>query len=163
YRRLIDGKPTGGVRGSMFGFAWIGLRQAKSALKCGRLEEAQRLLREAERDGRDGATRLLARLARDYVQRGKRQLEHPDLEGAWRDVLAAEALLTGEKSASRLREALTRLGVAEVRSALAAGEPARADDAAVRLRSRQVHSPELQPLEEAARAWISAREMADRA
>jgi tetratricopeptide (TPR) repeat protein len=147
----------------MFGFAWLGLRQAKSALKCGRLEEAQRLLREAERQGREGATSQLARLARAYVERGEQQLHRDDAEGAWRDLLAAEALLTAEPRAGRLREALTRLGVAEVQAALQAGEPARADDAAVRLRGRQVRSPELQILEEGARGWISARELADRA
>jgi tetratricopeptide (TPR) repeat protein len=147
----------------MFGFAWIGLRQARAALKSGRLEEAQRLLREAERQGREGATCMLARLAKAYVERGQSQLRLDDAEGAWRDLLAAEALLTGEKSAGRLREALTRLGMAEVRALLLAGEPARADDTAGRLRGRQVRTPELQVLEEGARGWISARELADRA
>jgi tetratricopeptide (TPR) repeat protein len=145
----------------MLGFAWLGLRQAKSALKGGRLEEAQRLLRDAERQGYNGVTSLLARLARSYVERGERQLRLDDVEGAWRDLLAAEALLTGEKSAAKLRESLTRLGVAEVRAALQAGEPVRGDDTAVRLRTRQVRSPELQVLEEGARGWISARELAD--
>jgi tetratricopeptide (TPR) repeat protein len=147
----------------MLGFAWLGLRQAKAALKGGRLEEAQRLLREAERQGHHGTTCLLSKLARSYVQRGERQLRLDDAEGAWRDLLSAEALLTGEKTSSRLREALTRLGVAEVRALLQAGEPARADDSAGRLRARQVRSPELQVLEEGARGWISARELADRA
>jgi tetratricopeptide (TPR) repeat protein len=146
----------------MLGFAWLGLRKAKAALKGGRLEEAQRLLREAERQGRDGATRLLAQLARAYVARGERQLRQDDAEGAWRDLLGAEALLTGEKAAGKLRDALTRLGVAEVRASLQAGEPARADDAATRLRTRQARSPELQVLEDGARGWISARELADR-
>jgi tetratricopeptide (TPR) repeat protein len=146
----------------MLGFAWLGLRQAKAALKGGRLEEAQRLLREAERQGRDGASRMLAQLARAYVVRGERQLRQDDAEGAWRDLLSAEALLTGEKSAAKLRDSLTRLGVAEVRASLQAGEPARADDAATRLRTRQARSPELQVLEDGARGWISARELADR-
>src|SRR5207244_1787746 len=145
--RIAPGKPYEGVRGSMLGFAWMGLRQAKSALKGGRLEEAQRLLREAERQGRDGATCLLAKLARAYVERGERQLRQDDTEGAWRDLLAAEALLTGEKTAGRLRESLTRLGVAELRALLQAGEPARADDAAIRLRGRQARTPEMQVLE----------------
>lgn len=146
----------------MLGFAWLGLRQAKAALHGGRLEEAQRLLREAEKQGKNGTSSLLARLARAYVQRGERQLRQDDAEGAWRDLLAAEALLTGEKTAGRLRESLTRLGVAEVRALLQTGEPARADDAAGRLRGRQVRTPELQVMEEGARGWISAREMADR-
>ena len=81
-----------------------------------------------------------------------------------RDLLAAEALLTGEKTAGRLRESLVRLGIAEVRfSLLHAGEPARAEDVASRLHGRQVRTPELQVLEEGARGWIAARDLADRA
>ncbi len=146
----------------MLGFAWLELRKARAALQGGRLEEAHRLLREAEKDGRNGVTRLLNQLARAYVERGQRGLRHDDTEAAWRDLLAAEALLTGEKSVGPLREALARKGVAEVRELLQAGEPARADDTAARLRVRQVRSPELQVMEEAARGWTSARELADR-
>lgn len=146
----------------MLGFAWLGLRQARTALNGGRLEEAQRLLREAEKQGQHGATALLTLLARAYVERGERQLRLDDAEGAWRDLQAAEALQTGEKAAARLRETLARLGVAEVRALLQAGEPQRAEDCGGRLRGQQVRSPELQVLEEGARGWLAAHDQANR-
>src|SRR5437588_152722 len=42
------------------------------------------------------------------------------------------------------------------------GEPGRAVEAAGVLRDRAVRQPELQPLEEAARDWLKARDLADR-
>ncbi|MGH9677921.1 MAG: hypothetical protein ACRD36_12525, partial [Candidatus Acidiferrum sp.] len=147
----------------MLGFAWLGLRQARSALHSGRLDDAQRLLREAERQGRSGTAALVALLARAYVERGERQVKLEDLESAWRDLLAAESLQTGEKGIARLRETLARLGVAAVRTMLQAGDPVQAEQVAERLRSRQVRSPDLQVLEDGGRGWIGARELADRA
>ena len=146
----------------MLGFGWLALRQSREALKNGRLEDAQRLLCQSAAQGQRGRAALLARLAHDYVQRGERLLRAEDPEPAWRDVLAAEGLQPGERGAARLREALTRLGIAEVRALLQAGEPARAEEAGARLRGRGVRSPELQVLEEAARTWLAARELADR-
>jgi tetratricopeptide (TPR) repeat protein len=146
----------------MLGFAWLALRQAKDALKHGRLEEAQRLLSQPSAQGRKGVSDLLVALARAYVERGERSLNHDDAEAAWSDLLQAEALQTAEKSSDRLRQALVRLGLAEVRALLTAGETARAEESVARLRQRNVGSPESQVLEEAARAWAQARELADR-
>ncbi len=145
----------------MLGFAWLTLRQAKDALKHGRLEEAQRLLGQPSAQGRKGVSDLLVALARSYVERGERSLNNDDAESAWRDLLQAEALQTAEKSSDRLRQALVRLGLAEVRALLLAGETARAEESVARLRQRNVGSPELQVLDEAARAWAQARELAD--
>jgi tetratricopeptide (TPR) repeat protein len=145
----------------MLGFGWLALRQAREALKNGRLEDAQRILSQSAAQGQRGRAALLARLARDYVERGERQLKAEDPEPAWRDLLAAEGLQPGERGAARLREALTRLGVAEVRALLQAGEPGRAEESGARLRGRGVRSPELQVLEDAARTWMSGRELAD--
>jgi hypothetical protein len=80
----------------------------------------------------------------------------------WNDLLLAEQAAPGEKAAECLRHALTRLGLAEVRALLEAGEPARAVEAVARLRDRAVRQPELEPLEEAARGWDRAREQAGR-
>src|SRR4051794_30327806 len=100
--------------GSMLGFGWLTLRQAQEALKNGRLDDAQRLLAPPAARGQRGAAALLARLARAYAERGEKQFRMDDVEGAWRDLLQAEALQPAERGAARLREALTRLGVAEV-------------------------------------------------
>jgi tetratricopeptide (TPR) repeat protein len=145
----------------MFGLARLAIRQAREALKHGRLEEAHRLLTQpAIRDHR-AAGEPLAQLVRSYVAHGEHQLQLNDAEGAWRDLLQAEQLQTAEKSVDRLRQALIRLGLAEVRALLQAGETRRADEAIARLRERHVRSPELQVLEEAARDWLQARELAD--
>ncbi|HTU21173.1 MAG TPA: FHA domain-containing protein [Gemmataceae bacterium] len=145
----------------MFGFAWLAIRQAREALKQGRLEEAHRLLiQPAIRDHR-ATGELLARLVRAYVERGERHLKLEDAESAWRDLLQAEQLQIAEKSVDRLRQALIRLGLAEVRALLHAGEIRRADEAIAHLRERRVRSAELQVLEEAARDWLQARELAD--
>ena len=85
----------------MFGFAWLAIRQAREALKQGRLEEAHRLLTQpAIRDQR-AIGELLAQLVRGYVERGERHLKLDDAQSAWRDLLQAEQLQTAEKSVAR--------------------------------------------------------------
>src|SRR6185312_4901144 len=110
----------------MFGFSWVAIRQAREALKQGRLEEAHRLLTQpAIRDHR-AVGDLLAQLTHGYVERGERQLQLDDAESAWRDLLLAEQLQMADKGVDRLRQALTRLGLAEVRAVLHSGETRRA-------------------------------------
>ncbi len=146
----------------MFGFAWLAIRQAREALKQGRLEEAHRLLiQPAIREHRAAGT-LLLQLVRAYAERGEHYLKQQDVESAWRDLLQAEQLQTAEKSVDSLRQALVHLGIAEVRTLLQAGDVRRADDAIAHLRERRVHSVELHVLEEAAHDWLRAREWADR-
>jgi hypothetical protein len=146
----------------MLGFAWLTIRQAKEALRTGRLEEAQRLLGQPAASGHRGVGELLVQLARGFVERGERRLKNDDAEAAWRDLLQAEGLQTAEKSCDRLRQALTRLGVAEVRALLQAGEVSRAEEAVTRLRQRGVRAPELQVLEEAVRGWLRSQDLAGR-
>jgi tetratricopeptide (TPR) repeat protein len=145
----------------MLGFAWLTFRQAQEALKNGRLDEAQRLLSLPGVQGHRKLEGLLAQLARALVERGERHLRRDDVEAAWRDLLQAEHLQTAAKNTDRLRQALTRLGVAEIRALLQAGEPRRAEEALVRFRERAARSPEVQVLDETARDWLAARELAD--
>jgi hypothetical protein len=145
----------------MFGFAWLTFRQAQEALKNGRLEEAQRLLCQPGVQGHRKLEGLLAQLAHAFVERGERHLRHDDTDAAWRDLLQAEHLETAEKSSERFRQALTRLGVAEVRALLQAGEPRRAEETLARLRERGVRTSEAQVLEEAAKGWLFARDQGD--
>jgi hypothetical protein len=146
----------------MFGFAWLALRQARDAIKDGRLEEALRLLSDPSAQTQRGSGALLVQLARAFVERGERHLQRDDAEAAWRDLLQAEQLQTAERSTDRLRDALARLGLAEVRGMLQAGDTARADEAVARLRLRSVRSSELAILEEVARGWQTARDLAGR-
>ncbi len=146
----------------MAGFAWLALRQAQEALKHDRLEEALRRLSQPHVQDRRGAAILVGRLARAFVERAERSLRKDDPEAAWRDLLQAEHLQSQDKHAERLRDALTRLGVAEVRALLQAGEPGRAEEEIGRLRGRLVRSSELQVLDEGARGWLAARDLAGR-
>jgi hypothetical protein len=146
----------------MLGLAWLTLRQVQEALKNGRLEEAQRLLDLPSVAGHRRAGELLGRLARGYVERGERCLRHDDSEGAWRNLFSAERLQSGEKATDRLRQALTRLGVAEARALLETGDLGRADEGVARLRQRGVSAVELQVLEDSLRGWLRARDLADR-
>ena len=146
----------------MAGFAWLAVRQAQEAMKHGRLEEALRLLNQPHAQEHRGAAALTTKLARAFAARAERSLRKDDAEAAWRDLLQAEHLHTPDKGAERLRESLTRLGVAEVRALLQAGEPERAEEAAARLRGRLVRTTELQVLEEAGRGWLAARDLAAR-
>jgi hypothetical protein len=146
----------------MFGFAWLAIRQAREALKHGRLEDAHRLLTQPAIREHRAAGELILKLVRAYVDRGARHLKQEDAEGAWRDLLQAEQLQTAERSVDSLRQTLVRLGIAEVRARLQAGDPLRADETIAHLRERRARSAELQVLEEATRDWLQARDMAER-
>jgi tetratricopeptide (TPR) repeat protein len=146
----------------MLGLGWLSLRQAQEALRTGRLEEAERLLGQPSVQGHKRAGELQQQLTHALLERAERQLRGDDAAGAWTDLLRAEQVGVSEAGLVKLRQALTRLGLAEVRALLEASEAARAVEAAAQLRQRGVRQPELDPLEEAARQWVLAHDLADR-
>jgi hypothetical protein len=146
----------------MLGFAWLTLRQAEEALNKGRLEEAQRLLSLPTTRGHKRSWKLLQQVAQGFVERGERRLRHDDAEAAWLDLLQAEQMGGSESGADRLRQALVRLGLTQVRALLHAGDPGRAVETIAQLSERSVRQPELRVLEDAARGWLMARDLASR-
>src|SRR5260370_6037944 len=146
----------------MLGFAWVTMRQAQEALQNGRLDEAHRLLREPTAQGHKGTWDLMAQIAKGYVERGNRHMQHDDLAGAWSDLKQAEQIGAADEPATQLRQALTQRGLTDAKSLFDAGEPARAAEALSQLRDRGVQLAEAKLLEEAARGWLSARDQADR-
>jgi tetratricopeptide (TPR) repeat protein len=146
----------------MLGFGWLTLRQAQEALRFGRLEEAQRLLSQPAAQGHRKQAGLMTKLARAFADRGQRQLHRDDADAAWRDLLAAEALQTAERSVEELRQKLNRLALAEVRALLQAGNLRRAEEALARSRGRGVRSSEMGALQEAIHGWTACREQAER-
>jgi hypothetical protein len=147
----------------MLGLGWLALRQAQEALKNGRLEEAHRLLGQSNVQGHKRSYDLLQQLARAFAERGERHLrQDDDPVSAWNDLILAEQAGASEHAAARLRQALTRLGLAEVRTLLEAGEPGRAVEAVAQLRDRAVRQAELDRLEELAKGWERVREQAGR-
>src|SRR5437762_14074642 len=113
----------------MLGFAWLALRQAQEALKNGRLEEAQRLLCQPGAHGHKRSWELLQQVARGFVERGQRHLRHDNTVASWNDLVAAEQMGAADSATFRLRQELTGLGLAEVRTLLEAGEASRALEA----------------------------------
>ncbi len=146
----------------MLGFGWLVWRQAQEALRQGRLEEVVGLVGKVSPVGQQRWEDLRRQLVRALVERGEKSLRRDDAAAAWRDLLQAEHVGRADPTPLRLRQALARLGLAEVRALLEAGEPARAAEACALLRERNVRQTELEPLEETAREWLRARDLADR-
>jgi tetratricopeptide (TPR) repeat protein len=146
----------------MVGFAWLTLRQAREALKNGRLEEAYRLLCQPAAQGYKGSWELLVEVGQRFVERGERHLQQNDRAGAWNDLVMAEQVGADENAAVRLRQALIRLGIEDIERLLSVGEPARVLEVIAELRNRSAQQPELPSLEEAAKSWVQANEQAGR-
>jgi hypothetical protein len=145
----------------MFGASWLILRQAREAMRNGRLEEANRLLSQPTVRGHKRAYALQQEVIRAFLDRAEKHQRNEDLVQAWNDVQKAEALAPNDPLVGKFRGQLLRLGLAEVQSALEAGRPGRAGEAIARLRDRGVRPVEVQPYEDVVRNWLLAREAAD--
>ena len=141
---------------------WLTFRHAKDAIRNGRPEEAHRLLSPLATEGYRKAGRLLRDVAATYVARGEKAHRADNPEAAWKDLLAAEALNTGDARVGTLRSALTRIGVAECAAALEAGRPMHVLTVVGRLKERHVQRPDLEAMEILAQDWVMSIEMADR-
>jgi len=146
----------------MLGIGWLALRHAQEALKTGRLDVAQRLLADPSFQGDKRTWELVQQLTRAFAERGERCLRQDDAAAAWSDLLRAEQGDAADPAVVRLRQVLTRLSLAEMRALLEAGAVVRALEAAAKMRDRLVRPAELESLEEAARDWAKASELADR-
>jgi hypothetical protein len=143
--------------------AWMMKYQAREALKNGRPEEAHRLLDELMGSGYRRVYALRGDVVRGYVERAERALRNDDVEAAWKDLVRVTPIATPvDPGVSKLRDVLVRLALAEIRAMLEAGKPLQALEAIARLRERPADSPALPALEDAARAWQSAIDHADR-
>ncbi|HEV3238506.1 MAG TPA: FHA domain-containing protein, partial [Gemmataceae bacterium] len=130
--------------------------------RAGRLEEAYRLLGQPVAQGHKRAGDMLRVVSRKFVERGKNRLSHGDTEAAWHDLQMAEQMERADHDAGQLRQDLIQAGMSEAKTLLQAGEPGRAGETLAQLRERGVRSAALQLLEEAAKGWLSARELAAR-
>lgn len=142
----------------MLGFGRVAMRQAREALRSGRLEEAQRLLCQPDAQGHKGSWELMQQVARGYLQRAERHLRHEDVTAAWDDLIQAEQAGGGDAAAA-LRQTMTRRALSEIHACLEAGEPARAVSLVEQLRARSVRAPALEMLEQGGKAWVAARDL----
>jgi hypothetical protein len=145
----------------MFASNWLTLRQAREALRTGRLEEANRLLSQPSVRGHKKAFALQQQVIQGFLNRSETHLHNDDVLQAWNDLQKAEALAPNDPQVQKFRGQLVRLGLAEVKAALEVGRPGKAAEALARLRDRGVRPAEIAPFEESARQWLLAREAAD--
>jgi hypothetical protein len=141
---------------------WLALRQAEEAVANHRPEDAHRLIEPLIADGYRKASRLAREVVKAYVARAAKFLDQNNLGAAWGDLLAAEALNTGEKAVAELRQTLARLGLVQARASLEAGEPLDTIATVGRLRERGVRHPDLARLESVAQDWGQAAELVNR-
>ena len=141
---------------------WLALRQAQEAVANHRPEDAHKLIEPLIAEGYRKAWRLAREVVREYAARAIKLLDQHNPDAAWRDLLAAEALNTGEKVVADLRQTLARLGLVQSRAALEAGHPLETVTVVGKLRERGVRHPDLSLLEEVAQDWGLASELADR-
>jgi hypothetical protein len=146
----------------MLGLGWLTIRQAQEALTHGRLEEAHRMLCRPEVRDHKGVSALLQQLTQAYVKRGEQHLNHDNLTGAWNDLRLAEQLGGIDRHVDRLRQDLTKRGVQEARQLLEAGEANRALEVLAPLRPASTSQATVQLLEEVAKGWAMARDLAAR-
>jgi tetratricopeptide (TPR) repeat protein len=141
---------------------WLTMRQAEEAVANHRPEEAHRLLEPLIAEGYRKAARLAREVVKAYVVRATKLLDQGNADAAWQDLIAAEALNTGEKAVAELRQTLAQLGLVQARAELEAGDPRDVIAAVGRLRDRGVRHPDLTRLETASQDWGLAIEFADR-
>jgi tetratricopeptide (TPR) repeat protein len=146
----------------MLGFAWLEFRQAREALKRGRLEEAHRLLSQPSVQCHKRYWELLVEVARGFAQRAEEHRREGNLTAAWNDLVTAEQVGGAAGDLSKLRQTLVGQGIEEAQKFLDIGEPSRAAEVLNQLRGRSAEDPKLTSLEDAAKGWALAREQANR-
>lgn len=141
---------------------WLALRQAQEALAAGRPDDAHRQLDPLLAEGHRRAFKMAREVVKAYLARARVALDQHNPETAWRDIIAAESLNTGEKAVTELRQTLSRLSLVQIRAMLEAGRPIDTIDQIAKCRDRGVRHPDLERLEAAAQDWVRAQELADR-
>ena len=141
---------------------WLTVRQAREALRSGHPETARKLLDPYLQEGYRKAVAMTPEIARGYRLRAEKALRLDDADAAWKDLLAAESLVTTDPELTQLRATLTKLGIAQCRAALLTGYPIHVLETLARLKQRTAHHPDFLGYEEAAREWVLAIELADR-
>jgi hypothetical protein len=146
----------------MLGLGWLKLWQAREALQAGRLDDAYRLVESPCMPHHRRRWDIHRQLAAAFAERAEKKLRQNDPTGAWADLLKAEQTGADDPTAAILRRELIEIGLAELLALLQAGEAARAVETVSQLRDRHAAPPELDALDEAAKAWVAAREQADK-
>jgi hypothetical protein len=142
--------------------AWrLKLREAKLALKEGRLDEAGRLL-EGELGEYLPGKKLSEKVAQRIANRARQRIAAGESSAGWHDLELAERLAEGTSDVAAVRESLISKGIADVQAALAAGEPQLAMSQLAKMERRGRLTSVGRQWKEVARLLLAAHEAAAR-
>jgi len=142
--------------------SWLTFRHISSALKAGRLEEAWHLLKEPAIRRQEQAQEYLLRCGIAFLARAKQFGKQNNLTQAMKDLTIAREAGVEETTIALVKTDLLDHKLAGVNTALNQGQPAQALTLIDALRQQKIALDQLEPLEQLARAWLIAREQAQR-
>lgn len=142
--------------------AWLQIRQAREALRQGRLDDALRHLENPLQQGYRSAFRLARKLARAFAVRAQWDLQQGQRESAWNNLRTAELLHPTEPLLSELRQELTDRELRRVRALVGRRKPADALLLLERLRNWNVPGEIIEPLYDLILDWQEMLTYSDR-
>lgn len=120
-------------------FAWrLKIREARTALKAGRPEEAGKILQQESVRDFLPAKRLSLEVAQHLVDRAQQRLQQGDSIASWADLEQATRLGGCDQQVAELRQAQADNGLERVRSLLIQGEAKLAAQQIARLEQRRL-------------------------
>ena len=135
----------------------IKLREAKTACKLGRLDEADALLNQGSLHEYLPAKKLSAKVAEGIVERAKDHLNAGESAACWNDLTKAERLGGKTTSIGKVQKLAISEGLVTTRNALIAAEPERALAQLSKMARRQALSVEGRTLLEIAEQFCEAK------
>lgn len=142
--------------------SWLTFRHISSALKAGRLEEAWHLLKEPAIRRQEQAQEYLLRCGIAFLARAKQLGKQNNLTAAMKDLTIAREAGVEETTIALVKTDLLDHKLAGVNAALNQGQPAQALTLIDALRQQKIALDQLESLEQLARAWLIAKEQAQR-
>lgn len=140
----------------------IQLREAEEAHRSGRLDDAERLLRQESLQRCLPAKRLSTQVALDIAERGRRRLLAGESSAGWRDVETARSLSGESQEVLGVRRQMIDQAVSDAEAYLLSGESTKTIERLERLEKQGVSTEPMRVLAEVARRLESARNLSSR-
>jgi tetratricopeptide (TPR) repeat protein len=141
--------------------SWLTYRHISAALKEGRLDEAWQLLQDPAILRHDNSREYLLRCGIAFLARARDRGKN-NMAGALRDLKHAQEAGVDPANVELVRGSLVQHNMAGVQTVLEQGQPAQALTLLEGLKKQQLPDSTLDTTEALARAWLIAREQAQR-
>jgi len=138
------------------------LREAEEAFRAGRLDEAERLLREGQLRQYLPGKRLSAKIAEHIARRGRQHVLDGESSAGWRDLEAAASLAEGADEVRSVRQEMIQHVLREAEGLIAAAESSKAISRLESLEKRGVGNGQVRALKEVAGRLQSAANLCRR-